>query len=317
MPASAYKTSAWNSISRAKVEAARLVLVPLIGAEAFSYAQRPPYLVKYGSGAFVVGCGAAIGMSVTEGPLSMAFGAVGWTVGTAFCLGLPLMFHWMFTTSRLANAKLSADRPAGLGTSHRTCQAAVLAGAPRGAARRRRDRWGGWVVHPRPRAERQRRCKVARPHPAGEGRSLLRCGRRTPRLVSELPLGRWRLRVDRFHDSDTGSGTYSAVCCGRRVRSALVSQPVSSQVSEPSYALGGCRVRIFARPLPLLGAVRGVHRALLCCRSWCRTRADGGLVYAQRRLSQCQGPLPQCYRCGAPRPSLLASASALLASGWH
>jgi len=41
MPASAYKTSAWNSISRAKVEAARLVLVPLIGAEAFSYAQRP------------------------------------------------------------------------------------------------------------------------------------------------------------------------------------------------------------------------------------------------------------------------------------
>ncbi|MHB1501942.1 MAG: hypothetical protein ACYCYK_12380 [Candidatus Dormibacteria bacterium] len=109
MPASAYKTSAWNSISRAKVEAARPVLVPLIGEEAFSYAQRPPYLVKYGSGAFVVGCGAAIGLSVTEGPLSMAFGAVGWTIGTAFCLGLPLMFHWMFKTSRLANAKLSAD----------------------------------------------------------------------------------------------------------------------------------------------------------------------------------------------------------------
>ena len=109
MPASAYKTSAWNGINREKVRLARAELVPLIGEEAFKYAQRPAWVLKFSVIPFVVGILLAICVGLTHGTLSVALGAADWTLGGIVVVGVILVFHWAFKASRLANAKLSAD----------------------------------------------------------------------------------------------------------------------------------------------------------------------------------------------------------------
>ena len=109
MPASAYKTSAWNGINREKVRLARAELVPLIGEEAFKYAQRPQWVLKFSMIPFVAVIGLAVGVGLTHGTIAVVLGAIGWTLVGAMVTGGVLFFHWAFKASRLANAKLSAD----------------------------------------------------------------------------------------------------------------------------------------------------------------------------------------------------------------
>ena len=109
MPASAYKTSAWNGITREKVRLARAELVPLIGEEAFKYAQRPQWVLKFSVIPFIVGIVLAICVGLTHGTLSVALGAVDWGLGGIVVVGIVLSFHWMFKTRRLASAYVSAQ----------------------------------------------------------------------------------------------------------------------------------------------------------------------------------------------------------------
>ena len=109
MPASAYKTSVWNGINREKVRLARAELVPLIGEEAFKYAQRPLWLLKFSVIPFWVVIGLAVGVGLTNGTIAAVLDAIGWTLVGAVATGVVLYFHWAFKASRLANAKLSAD----------------------------------------------------------------------------------------------------------------------------------------------------------------------------------------------------------------
>jgi len=109
MPASAYKTSAWNAINREKVRLARAELVPLIGEEAFKYAQRPQWVLKFSVLPFVAVIGLAVGVGLSHGTIAVVLGAIGWTLVGAMVTGVVLYFHWAFKASRLANAKLSAD----------------------------------------------------------------------------------------------------------------------------------------------------------------------------------------------------------------
>ena len=109
MPASAYKTSAWNGINREKVRLARSELVPLIGEESFKYAQRPQWVLKFLAFPFVAVIGLAVGVGLTHGTIAVVLGAIGWTLVGAMVTGGVLFFHWAFKASRLANAKLSAD----------------------------------------------------------------------------------------------------------------------------------------------------------------------------------------------------------------
>lgn len=109
MPASAYRTSAWNGINREKVRLARAELVPLIGEEAFKYAQRPQWVLKFSVLPFAAVIGLAVGVGLSHGTIAVVLGAVGWTLVGAMVTGVVLYFHWAFKASRLANAKLSAD----------------------------------------------------------------------------------------------------------------------------------------------------------------------------------------------------------------
>ncbi|MHB1524283.1 MAG: hypothetical protein ACYCS9_05610 [Candidatus Dormibacteria bacterium] len=109
MPASAYKTSAWSGINREKVRLARPELVPLIGEEAFKYAQRPAWVLKFSVLPFVAVIGLAVGVGLSHGTIAVVLGAIGWTLVGAMVTGVVLYFHWAFKASRLANAKLSAD----------------------------------------------------------------------------------------------------------------------------------------------------------------------------------------------------------------
>ena len=109
MPASAYKTSAWNGINREKVRLARPELVPLIGEEAFKYAQRPQWVLKVLAFSFVAVIGLAVGVGLSHGTIAVVLGAIGWSLVGAMVTGGVLFFHWAFKASRLANAKLSAD----------------------------------------------------------------------------------------------------------------------------------------------------------------------------------------------------------------
>ena len=109
MPASAYKTSAWNSINREKVRLARAELVPLIGEEAFKYAQRPLWVLKFSVIPFWVVIGLAVGVGLTHGTIAVVLGAIGWTLVGAMVTGGVLFFHWIFKTRRLASAYVSAQ----------------------------------------------------------------------------------------------------------------------------------------------------------------------------------------------------------------
>ena len=109
MPASAYKTSVWNGINREKVRLARAELVPLIGEDAFQYAQRPLWLLKFSVIPFWVVIGLAVGVGLTHGTIAVVLGAIGWTLVSAMATGFILFFHWMFKTRRLASAYVSAQ----------------------------------------------------------------------------------------------------------------------------------------------------------------------------------------------------------------
>jgi hypothetical protein len=109
MPATAYKTSVWNGINREKVRVARAELVPLIGEEAFQYAQRPLWLLKFSVIPFVAGIVLAVCVGLTHGTLSVALGAADWTLGGIVVVGGVLLFHWMFKTRRLASDYVSAQ----------------------------------------------------------------------------------------------------------------------------------------------------------------------------------------------------------------
>ena len=109
MPASAYRTSAWNGINREKVRLAKPELVPLIGEEAFKYAQRPAWVLKFSVIPFIVGIVLAICVGLTHGTLSVALGAADWTLGGIVVAGVVLYFYWMFKTRRLASAYVSAQ----------------------------------------------------------------------------------------------------------------------------------------------------------------------------------------------------------------
>ena len=108
MPLSAYETSAWNAINREKVRLARAELVPLIGEEAFKYAQRPQWVLKFSVLPFVAVIGLAVGVGLSHGTTAVVLGAIGGTLVSAMVTGVVLYFHWAFKASRLANAKLSA-----------------------------------------------------------------------------------------------------------------------------------------------------------------------------------------------------------------
>ena len=109
MPLSAYRTSAWNGISREKVRLARAELVPLIGEEAFKYAQRPQWVLKFLVLPFWVGIALAICVGLTHGTLSVVLGAVDWGIGGVIVAGVVLLFHWMLKTRRLASNYITAQ----------------------------------------------------------------------------------------------------------------------------------------------------------------------------------------------------------------
>ncbi len=109
MPASGYRTSPWNSINREKVRLARAELVPLIGEEAFKYAQRPLWVLKFSVIPFWVVIGLAVGVGLTHGTIAVVLGAIGWTLVGAMVTGGVLFFHWIFKTRRLASAYVSAQ----------------------------------------------------------------------------------------------------------------------------------------------------------------------------------------------------------------
>jgi hypothetical protein len=109
MSASAFRTSAWGSVTRRKVELARPVLSPLIGDSAFRSVVMVLYYFKYMPVAFPVGLLAVVGTALAKGPIGTAPRVVEAVCIAYFVIGLPLMFWWMRRVGRLASKKLSDD----------------------------------------------------------------------------------------------------------------------------------------------------------------------------------------------------------------